>query len=187
MSNDKNHDVLRLRKRHAPAENVAATAADGARLLQAQSIRDAFVAALIVIVIFTTLWTLLSDLTNRIWPWMTMLFGALVGSAVRRAGKGIDWRFPVLAAILAVVGALLANIVIAAVFKAEELGVGTLQVLRSVTVLTWHDFFSEVMTPADGVFAAFAAAIAAFYASPKLTRKQSLALRLWQQEQQRER
>jgi hypothetical protein len=43
------------------------------------------------------------------------------------------------------------------------------------------------MTPADAVFTAFAAAIAAFYANPKLTRSEILAVRLWQQEQEHER
>ena len=186
MTNDQNNDVLRLWKRHAPGKNVDVTAADGMRLLQAQSVRNAVTAALIVILIFGVLWAVLSDLTNRVLPWMTMVLGALLGIAIRRAGKGIDWRFPVLAAVIAVIGALAANIVVAAVFKAEEMGVGPLRVLQSVTALTWRDFFSEVMTPADAVFAVFAAAIAAFYATPKLTRSQFLALKLWEQEQEHE-
>ena len=143
-------------------------------------------AALIVIVIFGACWAVLSDLTNRVWPWMTLLLGILLGVAVRRAGKGIDWRFPLLAAVLAVIGALLANIMVAAVLQASEMGISAFQVLRSVTVLTWRDFFSEVITPADLVFAIFAAAIAAFYANPKLSRDEFLALKLWQQEQENE-
>lgn len=187
MTNDQNHDVLRLWKRHAPGRNVDATAADGERLMRAQSIRNAVVAALIVIVVFCVLWAALSDLTNRVLPWMTMLLGAFVGITVRRAGKGIDWRFPLLAAVFAIIGALAANIVVAAVFKASEMEIGPVQVLWSATVLTWRDFFGEVITPADAVFAAFAASIAAYYANPKLTRSQFLAVKLWQQEQDRKR
>ena len=115
---------------------------------------------------------------------MTILLGVALGLSIRRAGKGIDWRFPLLAAILALFGALMANIFVSAVIQANEMDIGIFQVLRSVTILTWRDFFSEVMTPADLVFGLFAAAIAAFYASPKLSRQEFLALRLWQQEQE---
>lgn len=186
MSNDQNNNLLRLWKRHAPGARADIKASDGQRLVNAQSIRNAIMAALIVIVIFGACWAVLSDLTNRVWPWMTLLLGILLGVAVRRAGKGIDWRFPLLAAVLAVIGALLANIMVAAVLQASEMGISAFQVLRSVTVLTWRDFFSEVITPADLVFAIFAAAIAAFYANPKLSRDEFLALKLWQQEQENE-
>jgi hypothetical protein len=187
MKNDQNNDLLRLWKRHAPGKNADVTAADGERLVQAQSVGNAVSAALIVILIFAVLWAGLSELTNRVLPWMTMLFGVFLGIAIRRAGKGIDWRFPLLAAVFAVIGALAANIVVAAVFKAGEMDIGPLQVLQSATALTWRDFFGEVMTPADAVFAIFAAAIAAFYASPKLTRSQFLAVKLWRKEEERER
>ena len=183
MSNDQNNNLLRLWKRHAPDASAGVNASDGKRLVDAQSMRNAVIIALVVIITFSVLWAILSDLTNRVWPWMTMLLGMLLGITIRRAGKGIDWRFPLLAAILAVVGALLATIFVAAVLKAGEMNIGPFEVLRSVTVLTWRDFFSEVVTPADFVFAIFAAAIAAFYAYPKLDRNEFLALKLWHREQ----
>lgn len=186
MANDENGSLVRLWKRHAPGKRIEATAADGERLVKAQSVRDAVVAGLVVIVVFSVLWAVLSVLTSRILPWMTMVLGIALGKAVQRTGHGIDWRFPMIAGLLAVVGALIANIVVAAAFKADELGIGTLDVLRAATSVTWSYFFSMVMTPADAVFTIFAAAIAAFYANQKLTREQFFALKLWQREQERE-
>ena len=186
MTSEQNGSLVRLWKRHAPGKRIEATSADGERLVAAQSVRDAIAAALIVIILFSVLWAVLSVLTNRILPWMTMILGVALGHAVRRAGRGVDWRFPLIAGSLTVVGALIGNIVVAAAFTADEIGIGTFQVLRAVTTTTLPYFINEVMIPADAVFALFAAAIAAFYANPRLTREQFFALKLWEQEQDRE-
>jgi hypothetical protein len=176
MSEDKT-DVLRLPKKHATKTTREVTAADGARLVSAQSLRRAVLAGVVAVVVFCTLWSMLSLVANRIFPWLTLLLGLLVGYVVRRAGHGIDWRFPVLAAALAVVGSLAGNVVVAAAFTAAEFDTGTLQILGAVTSLTWPVFFAEVMTPADAVYAVFAAAFAAFFANRRLTRTEYLALR----------
>jgi len=185
MTSDQNKRPLRLWKRHTPGKRIEATSVDGGRLVRAQSVRDAVTAALMVVLLFSVLWAVLSVLTNRIFPWMTMILGLPLGLAVRRAGQGVDWRFPFIAGLLTAVGALIGNIVVAAAFTAGEFGVGTLQVLRAVTAMTWPVFFGEVMTPADVLFALVGAAIAAFYANRRLTRKQFFALKLWQAEQER--
>ena len=141
--------------------------------------RHALVAGLITIVIFCVLWIALSSLINRVFPWMTILLGAMLGFAVRQAGRGVDWRFPVLAAVLTLSGALLSNIVVAASYTAEIFDTSTLHVLRSVTSMTWPVFFDEVLTPADGFYGVFAAGLAAFLSNRRLTRSQYYALRLW--------
>ena len=179
MSSEKT-DVLRLRKKHLPKVSTEPTPEDAKRLLEAQSVRNAIMASLITIVLFSIVWAMLSTLVGRIYPWMTMLLGILVGLAVRRAGFGLDWRFPLLAAVFAAAGALIGSIVVAAAFTAPQLGTDTLTVLRNLTVLTWPVFFDEVMTPADMVFALVAAGLAAFYANRRLTRAQYLAVRTWE-------
>jgi hypothetical protein len=170
-------DVLRLRKKHLPRADKLPTPEDGWRILAAQSVRNAVMASVITIVVFSTIWAMLSTLIGSIYPWMTMIMGILIGLAVRRAGLGLDWRFPVIAAVFAVVGSLAGNVVVAAAFTAPELGTTTLNVVRSLTAMTWPVFFDEVMTPADLVFALFAAGLAAFYANRRLTRNEYLALR----------
>jgi hypothetical protein len=180
MSSEKT-DVLRLRKKHLPKVSKEPTPEDARRLLDAQSVRNAIMASVITITLFSIVWAMLSTLIGSIYPWMTLLLGILVGLAVRRAGFGLDWRFPVLAALFAAAGSLVGNIVVAAAFTAPQLGTDTFTVLRSLTALTWPVFFDEVMTPADIVFALFAAGLAAFYANRRLTRAQYLAVRTWEE------
>ena len=185
MSADKT-DVLRLPKKHASKIRVEPTAADGARLVGEQSIGNAIAAGLILVLVFSVLWAMLSDLINRVLPWLTLLLGLLVGLVVRRAGSGLDWRFPALAGGLAALGALVGNVFVAATATAAEFDTGALTVLRAVTSMTWPEFFGEKMTPADWVFAVFAAIIAAVYAKRRLTRGEYLALRKWQEAADRE-
>lgn len=170
---------LRLRKKHGSGKRRDVSAADGECLVRTQSLRNAFVAGLIAIAVFCVLWIALSSLFNRVFPWMTILLGAMIGFAVRRAGRGVDWRFPVLAAVLTLSGALLANIVVAASYTAEMFDTSTFHVLRSVTSMTWPVFFDEVLTPADAFYGVFAAGLAAFLSKRLLTRSQYYALRLW--------
>jgi len=178
---EENTGIIRLRKKHLPQVDRKPTLDDARRLRAAQSVRNGIMASLVVIILFSILWSMLSVTFGRIFPWLTLLLGFFIGHAVRRAGRGLDWRFPVLAAAFALLGSLLANIVVAAAFTAPILGTTTLAVLSNLTVMTWPVFFGEVMTPADLVMALFSAAIAAFYANRRLTRAEYLALRSWEE------
>lgn len=179
-----NKSPLRIRKRHTPDEQTEACAEDGHRLLQEQSIRNAILAALIVVIVFSVLWAMLSTLSGRIFPWMTLVLGILVGLVVRHAGRGLDWRFPVIAAVSAAVGALVSNITVAAAFTANALETSTFAILRAVTTMTWPVFFAEAISSADVVYALFGAAIAAFYANRRLNRADFLALRKWERQEE---
>jgi hypothetical protein len=174
--NDKTKSVFRLPKRHVGAA-AHPTPELGGQLMKEQSLPNALYAGLIIIIVFSVLWAMASTLLNRILPWMTVVLGILVGLGVRRAGKGLDWRFPLLAAVLAAAGALLSNIIVAASFTAVALETSTWQILRAVTAMTWPVFFAEAMSTADAVYGFFAAALAAFYANRHLTRAEFHALR----------
>lgn len=182
MSNQPN--PLRLRKKHGSGISNDITPADGERLLAAQSLRNAVVAGLIVIILFSIFWAALSSLSNRVFPWITLLLGYLLGQAVRRAGRGVDWRFPMTAAVLTLGGSLVANVVVAANLTAETFGTGTLQILQATTSMTWPVFFDEVLDAADAIYALSAAGLAAFFANRRLTRSQYFALRLWREERE---
>lgn len=186
MSAEPKHQVLRLRKKHAPGRHERPVASDGERLVRAQSLRQAIMAGMIAIVLFAVIWSMLTATVGRIFPWMTMLLGALIGLAVRRAGQGLDWRFPVTAAVLAFVGSVFAKLVIAAGTTAAEFDVSTIAVLGAVTTMTWPVFFAEAMTPADWAFAIFAAGIAALLAGRRLNRRDYQALRIWQEKEDSE-
>lgn len=182
MTARKNPHPLRLKKKHGEGQRPEATAADGARLVRAQSLRNAVTAGLIVFVVFCLAWIAVSSLTGRVFPWMTVVLGYLLGMAIRHAGRGVDWRFPVLAAALAVVGSVLSNVVLAASTTAGEFGTGTFDILRAVTSMTWPVFFDEVWNIGDSLYAALGAGLAAFLAPRKLSRIEFYALRTWRRE-----
>ncbi len=181
MSADQDKQVLRLPKRHSRGSSAPPDPGEGASLISQQSLRRAILAGLIVIIVFSAAWAILSVAIGRVFPWLTLVQALLVGLVVRRAGRGIDWRFPTVAAIIATAGALIANIVVAAAFTAGEFDTGTLTILGSVTTMTWPVFFDEVMTGADLFYAIAGAGIAAFYANRRLTRSEYAAFRTWQQ------
>jgi hypothetical protein len=185
MRNNPKPPPLRLRRKHGEGRKTDVTAADGARLVRAQSFRNAVIAGLIALVVFCVLWVSLSSLTNRIFPWMTVVFGGMLGIAIRRAGRGLDWRLPALAAAMAIVGSVISNIVLAASTTAAEYGTGTLHILQAVTSMTWPVFFDEVWNVADGFYAVVAAGLAGFLANRRLTRSEFYALRLWREESDR--
>ena len=182
MKKTPNPNPLRLRKQHGDGSGLDVTAADGARLVRAQSFRNAVVAALIVLVVFCVLWVSLSALANRVFPWMTVVLGAMLGLGIRRAGRGVDWPFPVLAAVMALAGSIISNVVLAAATTADSYGTGIVEVLRSVTTMTWPVFFDEVWNVADGFYAVVSAGVAAFLANRRLSRAQFYALRRWREE-----
>lgn len=171
-----------MRAPHSQARMASATADDGRRLVEQQSLRDALVAGLVVVIVFSVLWAMLSTMLNRIFPWMTIILGILVGLAIRRAGRGINWWFPALAAFIAAAGALVSNVVVYAAFTARVLETTVFTVLRGVTGMTWPVFFSEALNPADIIFGIVAALVAAFYANRRLSRAEFLAVRKWQEE-----
>jgi hypothetical protein len=172
---------LRLRRRHGEGERPDVTAEDGARLVRAQSLRAAIMAGLITFILFCLGWASLSAAIDRVFPWMTVVYGVVVGLVIRRSGRGIDWRFPPLAAVFAFAGSILGNIVLAASTTASDFGTGTLNILQAITSMTLPVFFEEVWSVADGFFAVVAAAFAAFLAPRRLTRRERFGLRLWRE------
>lgn len=181
MSREPNPHPLRLRKKHGEGKGIDATAADGAQLVRAQSFRNAVVASLIALLVFNIVWIALTGLMGRVFPWLTVVLGWLLGLAIRITGRGVDWRFPVLAAGMTLAGAVLSNVILAASTTAAEFGTGTLAILQAVTSMTWPVFFDEVWSIADSFFAVLAAGFAAFLAPRRLARRQRYALRLWKE------
>lgn len=175
-------NLLRLRRRHGEGQPLDVSADDGARLVRAQSLRNALVASLIVFVVFCVAWIVLTSLTGRVFPWMTVALGWLTGTAIRRTGRGVDWRFPLLAGLVTLLGCVGSNVVLAASTTAAEFGTSTLDILRAVTSMTWPVFFDEVWNIGDSFYAVFSAGLAAVLAPRKLTRSEYFALRLWRRQ-----
>ena len=186
MAKQQQQSPLRLRKKHGDGSQREVTAEDGQRIVARQSERAAIMAGLIVIIVFSTLWPMVTDLFGTVYPWATVILGYLIGHAVRRAGKGVDWWFALIGAVLSVIGSVFANVVLRASISAEQDGTTTLNVLRDASFETWLFFFRVDWNIADTAFAVFAAAVAAFYSMRRLDRDEYFAVRLWREEQARE-
>jgi len=169
--------MFRLNQKHSKNLGKVASRADGGAILSAQSLPAAVLAAVMVVVLMNLLWMMSASLLNRVFPWYVIIQSIPVGYAVRLAGQGLDWRFPLLAAVVAWTGAYTGNFMLAADTAADEFGTGALQIIASMSELTLGLYFDEVVNSADHVYALTAAGVAAFLAKRRLTRSQEYAVR----------
>ena len=146
-------------------------------LLGAQSLSRAIAAALAAMLVLGWFWLLFTELTGRVFPWFSILQGIFIGLAVRRFGRGVDWRFPATAAVVAWAGAFFGNLLVAIPVTTAELDASAFEVVRGLTWWSFTTFFDEVITVVDHIYALCAAAVAAFYAPRRLDRHEAYALR----------
>ena len=168
--------IYRLRQKHAPRPD-AKNAVDAALLLQQQSLpgalRGAWLAALVLIVF----WVTAGMMFDRFFPWFSLLQGFFIGRAVRHFGRGIDWRFPVTAALTALVAAFLGSFLCALFLTGREFDTGALALLGELSWHTISTFATREFGVVGSVYAVMSAALAAFFAPRKLTREEAIALR----------
>jgi hypothetical protein len=146
-------------------------------LIEGQSLRGAIVAAIVAMLICSWFWMYLAILFGRVFPWISVIQGALIGLAVRRFGRGFDWRFPLVAGLIAWTAAFFGNLLIAVPTTSDELGVSPLEVIRGLTWWSFEVFFDEVITVVDYIYAFCAVAVAMFYSKRRLSRHEVFALR----------
>jgi hypothetical protein len=169
--------MLRLRKKHSRPTEPAPHPVDAQRLIDAQSLRRAALASVSLAILLNVVWLWLSNVTGSFFHWYSLLQGPLIGVGVQRAGRGIDWRFPLLAACVALVAAFSGNFLVSLMTTSTVLGVSAPQVLQGLTAWTWQTWYAEVLSPVDLIYALAAAAIAAFYSRRRLSRQEIFALR----------
>lgn len=169
--------MLRLRKKHEAAIRDPTTVPDPRALIASQSVAGALAGGVVAIGLMLVLWTVVTDVTGRVFPWFSILQGPVIGLFVRRFGRGFDYRFPLIAAALSCTGSLIGNLVIALPETIEQLDATAWQVVRGLTWRTFEIFFDEVVTAVDYIYAGFAAALAAFYSRRRLNRHEEFALR----------
>jgi hypothetical protein len=159
--------------------------ANAQQLLGEQSFGKAAIASLGIAVLFNFIWLWLANLTGNFFHWFSLLQGPAIGYAIQRAGRGIDWRFPLLAILVTVIAAYGGNFLVSLATTADILEVSLLQVLRGLTLWSWQTWYAEVLISADLIYALFAAAVAAFFSQRRLRREEVFALRTMQQEMRR--
>lgn len=169
--------VFRLNQKHSRNVYDENRPLDGLQVLASQAPRAALGAAVIATLAMNALWLASALLFGKVFPWFSILQGIVIGVAVRRWGHGFDWRFPMIAAAVAFVAAYSGGLIIAAEVAARDLGTNTFTVIFSMSEWTLSTYADEVLTPADHIFAAYAAILAAFFSRRRLGRDEVYAIR----------
>ena len=146
-------------------------------ILAQQSVGRAVTGGIVVVLLSGWIWARLSMETGRVFPWFSILIGMVIGLAVQRVGRGLDWRFPVIAAVLAWTGAYVGNLMIGIVETGRYIEADSFSVFAGLSRDTMENFFANTVSPVDHIYAFCAAGVAAFLAKRRLKRREVLAIR----------
>lgn len=169
--------MFRLKQKHTQKLQNRLPPADGRQLLAEQSAGRALLGGLGAALVLCWGWALLSMTTSRVFPWMTILIGALIGLAVQRFGRGLDWRFPVIAVVISGGAAYAGNLMIGVMETGRYIEAETFRVIGGLSLDTMRNFFRNTINPIDHIYAFCACGVAAFFANRRLQRHEVLGLR----------
>jgi len=169
--------MLRLQQKHSRKPLQHLPAADGRKLLAEQSVVRGVLGSIAAALLLCWTWALFSMMSGRVFPWLTVVIGALIGLAMQHFGRGLDWRFPVLAAAVAGISAYAGNLMIGVLETGRYIEADTASVIRGLSLDTMRNFFRNTIGPVDHVYAFCAAGVAAFFANRRLKRHEVLGLR----------
>lgn len=165
---------LRLGKRYSRTEERKP---DVKELLDAQSFRAALIGAVVALLLLNAVWVYGSVLLDRFFPWFSVVQGFFIGRAVQRYGCGIDWRFPLLAAGVAIVAAFSGSFLSALFLTSLEFGASVWSLLGDTDWHTVSTFALREFGVVGSVYAGMAAVIAGFFAGRRLKRQEAIVLR----------
>lgn len=169
--------MFRLRQKHSQRPSEIRPPADGRRLLAEQSVVRGLAGSIAVALLLCWLWAVFSATTGRIFPWFSVLIGAIIGIAMQRFGRGLDWRFPVLAVAVAGAAAYTGNLMIGVLETGEYIEATPTSVVVGLSADTMTYFFRNTISPIDHIYAFCACGVAAFFANRRLRRHEVLGLR----------
>ena len=168
--------IYRLRHKHSPGD-ARPQAADADVLISDQSLPAAAAGAAGAVVLLIVVWVYAVMLFDQFFPWISIIQGYFIGRAVQHFGRGIDWRFPVLAAGAAIIGAFLGSFFSALFLTGREFGMNPFPLLAEVSWHTLKTFSVREFGLVGVIYAGMSASIAAFFAGRRLTRQEAIALR----------
>ena len=174
--------MFRLKQKHTPDKRKKLPPADGRRLLAEQSVLRGFLGGFGVALLLCWGWALFAMATNRVFPWFSIPIGALIGMAIQRFGRGLDWRFPVMAVGIAGFASYAGNLMIGVLETGRYIEADTVSVLAGLTSDTMRNFFRNTIGPIDHIYAFSACGVAAFFANRRLKRHEVLGLRTMNRE-----
>ena len=166
-----------MKQKHTPNPATRLPPADGRRLLAEQSLRRGTLGSVGVALLLCWAWAMFSMTTERVFPWFTIPMGALIGIAMQRFGRGLDWKYPVVAAVIAGVAAYAGNLMIGVFETGRYIEAEPVRVLRGLSTDTLRNFFRNTINPVDHIYAFCACGVASFFANRRLKRHEVLGLR----------
>lgn len=173
--------MLRLPKRHKRDADTPPPAVEATRLLAEQRFGNGVMVAAVAAVVSIAAYVWVAMLFDRNFPWFSVLQGIAIGIAMRRAGLGIDWRFPAAAAGITAIAAAAGSFVVALFLTGREFGTGPFVLISEISVHTVQVFFSRNFGVADVIYMVFASVLAVFYSHRRLQRHEAIALRRWRE------
>jgi len=174
--------MFRLKKKHSPKQQDTGPPPNAALILVQQSVGRAVAGGSGALLVFDWLWASMSMQTGRIYPWLSVLIGALIGLVVRLYGRGLDWRFPLIAALFAWAGAYAGNLMIAILETGRYIEAKSFSVFLGLSKDTIENFFANTVSPIDHIYAFCAAGVASFLAKRRLKRREVLVVRKSQED-----
>ena len=173
--------MFRLKQKHTTDKRKRLPPADGRRILAEQSLLRGFIGGFVAALLLCWAWAVFAMATNRVFPWFTILIGALIGLAIQRYGRGLDWRFPVMAVAITAFASYAGNLMIGVLETGRYIEADTVSVMRGLSFDTMRNFFRNTVGPVDHIYAFSACGVAAFFANRRLKRHEVLGLRTMDQ------
>lgn len=102
------------------------------------------------------LWALITYFTNFQIGFMAVGVGLLAGFGVRKFGQGIDAKFGIVGAVLALAGCLAGNLFVICYAASHESGLAFFDVLSRITPTLYVELLKETFSPMDLIFYALA-------------------------------
>ena len=175
--------MFRLKKKHSRPGRKKYPKPNVKRILAEESMLRGILGSVAVAALLCWVWAVHAMTTGRVFPWFSILIGALIGVAMQRFGRGLDWRFPLSAGLVAGVAAYAGNLLIGILETGRYIEAQTMQVVSGISADTIRSFFRNTISPIDHIYAFCSAGIAAFFANRRLNRREVLALRTYKREE----
>ena len=175
--------MFRLKQKHAPKDKTRLPPADGRKLLAEQSLTRGALGSTAVALLLCWGWALLSVSSGSVLPWATILMGAIIGIAMQRFGRGLDWKYPIVAVVITGIAAYFGNLMIGVLETGRYIEAEPMEVLAGLSMDTMRNFFRNTINPIDHIYAFSACGVAAFFANRRLKRHEVLGLRIADREE----
>lgn len=145
-------------------------------LLSEQNFQVAVIAGTIAAILAAGIYAVIAAAAGYSVSYMAIGVGAIVGLAIQFLGRGLEFRFVILASVLAVVGCILGNFFAGLLLIARYSGASTSEIADQVTLASVLDFTVANFELMDLVYWLIAIAAASYFAKRPLSREDGLAM-----------